>query len=198
MIDCSWPNPPFSLSLVRHGVKGCSVSSPSLCLSFSVYVCCFSFCLWVLMTTAVPLRGWTLPPLYVRSSPICSHMSWSVPRSPSALLTLMAILSLTPPDPCCFCVGFQCVLGVLSARRGGTFQELALWAVPVGWASTLAPLYSRSVPVDDTQVVSCALCCCEHTSFLLHTQGRPEVLPPDGPRAAFSTLSLWFCNRPHF
>ena len=128
-------------------------------------------------------------------SPLWTGEFLTTEPSGSALLTLMAILSLTPPDPCCFCVGLQCVLGVLSARRGGT-QELALWAVPVGWASTLAPLYSRSVPVDDTQVVSCALCCCEHTSFLLHAQGRPEVLPPDGPRAAFSLSPCGFVIDP--
>lgn len=133
----------------------------------------------------------------MRGSPIFSHMSRSVPlQGPAQLLTLMVILALTPPDPRCCCAGFQCVLGVLSARRGGTFQELALWAVP-GWVG-LPPLPSctPAVPVDDTQVVSCALSCCEHASFLLHAQGHPEVLPPDGPRAAFSLSPRGFVIDP--
>lgn len=179
-------------------MKGCSVSSPSPCLSLYIYFFLFLFPSLGFDGHSCSPEGGHYLHWYVRGLPIFSHMSWSVPLQ--GPLSTADTDGHSVPDPARSLL-LLCRLPVHSGgaecQEGGTFQELALRAVP-SWARL--PLLLSSAPAVclwmDTRVVSCVLCCCEHASFLLHAQGRPEVLPPGGPRAAFSLSPRGFVINP--
>lgn len=149
---------------------------------------------------AVPLRGWTLPPLVCEGlTHLLPHvLVCSITRSPSALLTLMVTLSLTPPDPCCCCVGFQCILGVLSARRGAPSRNLLFGLFPVGLGfhpcSLLLPLCACGRTLGWFPVY----CAAVNTHHFSCTPRAALRCSHQMAKGCFLTVSRWFCNRPHF